>query len=112
MKRQVAIIGTGSVGASVAISTLHSGVVDELLLQDVRQAVAEGEAMDLAHGASSYPPAKVRTAQIEEMLEAGVVIVAAGRGGRPGESRLELLRENAAVITDVGERLRGARGRW
>jgi hypothetical protein len=56
MKRQVAIIGTGWVGASVAISTLHSGVVDELLLHDARADVAEGEAMDLAHGASFTRP--------------------------------------------------------
>jgi L-lactate dehydrogenase len=110
MRRRVAIIGTGSVGASIAISTLHSGVVDELLLHDVREAVAEGEAMDLAHGASFYPPAVVRTATIEEMVDADVVVIAAGRGGRPDESRLDLLRENAALIGDVGKRLTGARG--
>jgi len=110
MKRQVAIIGTGWVGTSVAISTLHSGVADELLLHDVREAVAEGEAMDLAHGASFYPAAAVRTATIEEMADADVVIIAAGRGGRPGESRLDLLRENAALIRDIGQRLTRARG--
>jgi L-lactate dehydrogenase len=54
-------MGTGWVGSSVVISTLHLGVADELLLCDVREAVAEGEAMDLAHGASFYPPALVRT---------------------------------------------------
>jgi L-lactate dehydrogenase len=110
MKRRVAIIGTGWVGSSVAISTLHSGVADELLLHDVREAVAEGEAMDLAHGASFYPAAMVRPAAIEEMVDADAVVIAAGRGGRPGESRLELLRENAAVIRDIGQRLAGARG--
>ena len=110
MKRRVAIIGTGWVGSSVAISTLHSGVADELLLNDVRETVAEGEAMDLAHGASFYPPAVVRTATIEEMVDADVVVVAAGRGGRPGESRLDLLRENAALIADIGKRLTGTRG--
>ncbi len=110
MKRRVAIIGTGWVGSSVAISTLHSGAADELLLYDVREAVAEGEAMDLAHGASFYPAAMLRPAAIGEMVDADVVIVAAGRGGRPGESRLELLRENAAVIRDIGQRLAGARG--
>jgi len=110
MKRRVAIIGTGWVGASVAISTLHLGVADELLLADARQAVAEGEAMDLAHGAAFYPPAIVRTAAVDEMADADVVVVAAGRGGRPGESRLELLRENAVVIREIGERLRGCRG--
>ena len=110
MKRRVALIGTGWVGSSVAISTLHSGVADELLLHDVRHEVAEGEAMDLAHGASFYPSAIVRTTSIEEMADADVVVVAAGRGGRPGESRLELLRENAAVIRDIAHRLRNCRG--
>jgi L-lactate dehydrogenase len=110
MKRQVAIIGTGWVGASVAISTLHSGVVDELLLQDARADVAEGEAMDLGHGATFYPPASVRTATVEEMAGADVVVIAAGRGGTPGESRLDLLRDNAALARDLGQRLRGCQG--
>jgi L-lactate dehydrogenase len=110
MRRQVAIIGTGWVGASVAISTLHSGVVDELLLHDARVEVAEGEAMDMSHGAAFYPQALVRTASVGEMAEADVVVVAAGRGGRPGESRLALLRDNAAITRDLGQRLRGCRG--
>lgn len=110
LKRRVAIIGTGWVGASVAISTLHSGVADELLLTDARQDVAEGEAMDLAHGASFYPSASVRTAAVEEMRDVDAVVVAAGRGGRRDESRLDLLRDNAAIVRGIGERLRGCRG--
>lgn len=110
MKRQVAIIGTGWVGSSVAISTLHSGIADELLLDDARTDVAEGEAMDLAHGASFYPPAMVRTAPVEEMAGADAVVIAAGRGGRPGESRLDLLRDNAAIVRDIGRRLGACRG--
>jgi L-lactate dehydrogenase len=110
MKRRVAIIGTGWVGASVAISTLHSGIADELLLNDQRGDVAEGEAMDLAHGASLYASATVRTASIEEMVEADAVVVSAGRGGRPNESRLDLLRDNASIIRDIGQRLRGSTG--
>jgi L-lactate dehydrogenase len=110
MKRRVGIIGTGWVGSSVAISTLHSGVAEELLLYDARQAVAEGEAMDLAHGASFYPRALVRMSTIEEMTDADVVVVAAGRGGRPGESRLDLLRDNVAAMKSIGQRLHGARG--
>jgi L-lactate dehydrogenase len=110
MRRRVGIIGTGWVGASVAISTLHSGAVDELLLADARQDVAEGEAMDLAHGALFYPSASVRTAAVEEMRDADAVVVAAGRGGRPNESRLDLLRDNAAIVRDIGRKLRGGRG--
>jgi L-lactate dehydrogenase len=110
MKRSLAIIGTGWVGASVAISTLHSGVADELLLNDAREELAQGETMDLAHGAAFYPPVTVRTAAIEEMADTDAIVVAAGRGGRPNESRLQLLRENARIIREIGQRLRGCRG--
>ena len=110
MKRRVGIIGTGWVGASVAISTLHSGIADELLVNDRRTDVAEGEALDLAHGASFYPPASVRTAMIEEMCGCDAVVVTAGRGGRPGESRLDLLRDNAAVVAGIGRTLSACRG--
>ena len=110
MPTSIGIIGTGWVGASVAISILHAGITSELLLADKRAELAEGEAMDLAHGASFYPGAKVRAAAVDEMLETDALVVAAGRGGKPGESRLALLRDNAATARELGERLRGYRG--
>jgi L-lactate dehydrogenase len=110
MDRRIGIIGTGSVGASVAISTLHSGAADELLLNDLRTQIAEGEAMDLGHGASFYPTASVRTAAVEEMRDCDAVVISAGRNGKAGESRLELLRDNAQVIRDIGGKLKGCRG--
>ncbi len=110
MRTSVGIIGMGWVGTSVAISTLHAGFAGELLLNDVRAEVAEGEAMDLAHGAAFYPAAQVRTAAIEEMKGCDAIVIAAGRGGKPGESRLDLLRDNAAVMRQIGERLRDAAG--
>ncbi len=110
MNRTVGIIGTGWVGTSVAISTLHSGAARELWLHDTRGAVAEGEAMDLAHGASFYPQCRVRAVGLHEMTQADVVVVAAGRGGRPDESRLDLLRDNARLVRDIGTMLRGHAG--
>ncbi|HLQ45672.1 MAG TPA: L-lactate dehydrogenase, partial [Planctomycetaceae bacterium] len=110
MQTSIGIVGTGWVGSSVALSTLQSGVANELLLHDVRSDVATGEAMDLAHGASFYPTATVRSASLEEMRDADAVVVSAGRGGRPGESRLDLLKDNASVIHDIGKRLAGCRG--
>lgn len=110
MSARIGIIGTGWVGASVAISTLHAGVAGDLLLHDVKESIAEGEAMDLVHGSSFYPSSSVRTALPEDMHDADAVVVTAGRGGKPGQSRLELLRENAAVIQTIGTRLRGFRG--
>jgi L-lactate dehydrogenase len=110
MKKRVAIVGTGWVGSSVAISTLHSGVANELLLCDLRADLAEGEAMDLAQGAAFYPTAQVRAAGLDELAGAAAIVIAAGRGGRPDESRLDLLRDNAQVIRTLGRRLTGYGG--
>jgi L-lactate dehydrogenase len=103
---RIGIIGTGWVGASVAISVLHAGIAQELLLHDIKTDVAEGEAMDLSHGSSFYPASQIRTATIDEMHDATAIVVAAGRGGRPGESRLDLLNDNAGVIRDLAVHFR------
>lgn len=107
---RIGIVGTGWVGSSIAISTLHSGVANELLLSDVRFEVAEGEAMDLAHGASFYAAASVRAVAIEEMVSADAVVVTAGRGSGPSESRLSLLRDNAAIVREIASGLGNLRG--
>jgi L-lactate dehydrogenase len=110
MPISVGVVGTGWVGASVAISTLHGGFASELLLADQRHEVAEGEAMDLAHGASFYTTAAVRAVPVDDMLDTDALVVAAGRGGKPNESRLDLLRDNARILRDLGAKLRGYRG--
>ncbi len=107
---RIGIVGLGWVGSSVAISTLQQGAARELLLSDVREGLADGEAMDLAHGAPFYPAARVRSAEVEEMVDADAVVICAGRGGKPDEPRLELLRDNAAIARDIGRRLSGCRG--
>lgn len=110
MQLTIGILGTGWVGTSVAISVLHAGFASELLLADARAEVAEGEAMDLSHGAAFYPTATVRAVTVDELGGADALVIAAGRGGKPGESRLELLRDNAKLLREVGAQLRAFRG--
>jgi L-lactate dehydrogenase len=106
----IGIVGTGWVGSSIAISTLQTGAVEALLLSDARMNVAEGEAMDLAHGASFYPPAIVRSVPLDELRAADIVVIAAGRGGRPDQSRLDLLGDNARVVREIAARFTGYPG--
>jgi L-lactate dehydrogenase len=107
---KIGIVGMGWVGASVAISVLESGIASELVVSDVRRELAEGEAMDLAHGAAFYPTARVRAGGLEELHDADAVVVSAGRGGKPGESRLELRRDNAAIVAAIARELRDLEG--
>ena len=107
---RVGIVGTGWVGASVAISTLHAGIAQEVLLHDARTAIAEGEAMDLAHGAAFYPSASVRQASLDDMRHTDVVVIAAGRGSKANESRLDLTRDNARTVGQLAGEFRGYTG--
>jgi L-lactate dehydrogenase len=72
--------------------------------------VAEGEAMDLSHGAMFYPACTVRAADLAEMRQADVVVVAAGRHSKANESRLDLLRDNARLVAEIGRTLVGFDG--
>ena len=45
--RKVAVVGTGFVGTSIAYSMINQGITNELVLIDVNQEKAEGEALDL-----------------------------------------------------------------
>jgi L-lactate dehydrogenase len=100
----------GWVGSSVAISTLHAGFVTRLLVSDLKRDLAEGEAMDLSHGAAFYPSADVIAADVGDMMDTDAVVIAAGRGGKANETRLDLLRDNAAVVTGIAEQLKGYKG--
>jgi L-lactate dehydrogenase len=107
---KIGIIGMGWVGSSVAISALHAGVATELLVSDQNTGLADGEAMDLRHGASFYPAATVRSASVDEMSQADAVVIAAGRGSGTHESRLDLLQENATIVRSIARQLAGTNG--
>lgn len=107
---QIGIIGMGWVGSSVASSILHQGICKELLLNDLREGLAEGEAMDFNHGSSFYPTASVRSADIQDMINCMAIVVTAGRGGKPGETRLELLKDNIGIAKKIATQLKGYKG--
>lgn len=66
--------------------------------------------MDLSHGSSFYPSAQVRSVEIGEMLATQAVVIAAGKGGGADETRLELLRDNAAIIGELAQGFRAYEG--
>lgn len=110
MKNSIGIIGMGWVGASVAISIIHKGICSELILNDIRNEIAEGEAMDLNHGSPFIPSTYVRSGSIEDMIHCRAIVITAGRGGKPGESRLDLLNDNVKIAKSISDKLKGFNG--
>ncbi|MTI89361.1 MAG: L-lactate dehydrogenase [Balneolaceae bacterium] len=108
--KSIGIIGMGWVGSSVAISILHQGLCRKLLVNDINKELAVGEAMDLNHGSSFFPSTDIYAADIEDMLQCDAIVITAGRGGNPGESRLDLLSENIRIVRDISCKLKGYKG--
>ena len=98
---KVAVVGVGSVGAATAFALTSSGVGSELVLVDIDEEKAEGERMDLSHGAYFTPPIDITTGDYEDCWDADVVVVTAGTNQRPGESRLDLLERNASIFEEM-----------
>ncbi len=98
MMSKVAIIGTGSVGATIAYVLLMRGLARELVLIDRLADKARAEAMDLNHGAMFVQPVSVTHGTIDDCAGARVVVITAGAKQQPGQSRLELAEANARLF--------------
>lgn len=100
--RKVVVVGTGLVGASIAYSMINQGIINELVLIDVNQEKAQGEALDLLDGVAwGQENVNVWSGGYEECKDADVVIITAGVNQKPGQTRLELVDINASIMKSI-----------
>jgi L-lactate dehydrogenase len=99
---KIAIVGgAGAVGASAAYALMISGLASEIVLVDVNTRRAEGEAMDMMHGAAFVRPVTVRAGGYADCAGALIVVITAGAAQKPGESRLDLVRKNTEIFRSM-----------
>ncbi|MDR2426414.1 MAG: L-lactate dehydrogenase [Endomicrobium sp.] len=104
MKRlspKVSIIGCGNVGMRYAYSMIIKGIARELVLVDYNKKKAEGEAMDLSHGAPYVSPVNVYAGDYSDTTDSNLVVITAGRGQKPGETRIDLVKGNAEILKSI-----------
>ncbi|MCF0259457.1 MAG: L-lactate dehydrogenase [Erysipelotrichaceae bacterium] len=106
-KRRIMLVGTGFVGMSFAYSMLHEKGVDEMVLVDVNNDKARGEAMDLTDGlVYADTKMKVYAGNYADAEFCNIVVLTAGAAQKPGQSRLELVKINANITKGVCESLK------
>lgn len=98
---KIGIVGAGFVGSTGGYALIMQGVGSEIVLVDRNAARAEAEADDLRHAVPFSHPIEVRAGTYEDLKDCRVVLMCAGVGQRPGETRLQLLQRNASVFRDV-----------
>lgn len=99
--RKVGVVGLGLVGSSFAYGLMIQGIATELVLVDINEEKTVGEMMDFNHGLSFVQPMKITAGGYEGLCGATVVVIAAGAGQRPGETRLDLLARNARIFKNI-----------
>jgi L-lactate dehydrogenase len=98
---KIGIVGCGMVGSASAFALVMRGVGREIVLVDLNRARAEAEANDIYHAVPFANPLTVRAGVYADLAGAKVVVIAAGVAQKPGETRLQLLQRNAAVLAQV-----------
>ncbi|SDA62097.1 L-lactate dehydrogenase [Butyrivibrio sp. INlla18] len=100
-ERKVAVVGCGFVGSASAFALMESGLFSEMVLIDVNKDKAEGEALDISHGLPFAKPMSIYAGDYKDAADAAVVVVTAGAGQKPGETRLDLVKKNIGIFKSI-----------
>lgn len=99
--RKAAIVGCGFVGSASAFALMQSGLFSEIVLIDADRNKAEGEALDISHGLPFAKPMQIYAGDYDAIADASLIIVTAGAGQKPGETRLDLVKKNVGIFKTV-----------
>lgn len=99
---KVTIIGGGGrVGACAAFALQCGGVVSEIQLIDANEALAEGEALDLLHGAAMTANQRIYSGDYARAADSDIFLITAGSRRKPDESRLDLINRNVSIFLSI-----------
>ncbi|MEN8434384.1 L-lactate dehydrogenase [Clostridium septicum] len=98
---KISIIGAGFVGSTTAYSLMIQGLASDIVIVDINKEKAEAEAMDLSHGAAFVKAVDVKSGTYEDTKDSDIVIITAGIGPKPGETRLDIINKNLNIFKDI-----------
>ena len=99
--KKAVMIGCGFVGSASVFALMQSGLFTEIVLIDADKNKAEGEAMDISHGVPFASPMKIYAGDYDDVADAAIVIISAGAGQKPGETRLDLVNKNVSIFKSI-----------
>lgn len=99
--KKAVMVGCGFVGSASVFALMQSGLFTEIALIDADEKKAEGEAMDISHGIPFASPMKIYAGTYDDVADAAIVIISAGAGQKPGETRLDLVHKNVAIFKSI-----------
>ncbi len=99
--KKITILGAGNVGASIAYTLTIAGMVSEIVLIDINEKKAQGEAMDIIQGTPFSSPVNIYAGSYPDAVGSDIVIVTVGMARKPGQTRIDLAQANIDIIKSV-----------
>ena len=84
-----------------AYALMIKGVVRQITLVDVDMKRAEGEAMDLSHGAPYTDPVNIVAGEYKDIGGSDLVVITAGKKRKLGQTRVDLLKDNIDLFKTI-----------
>ena len=104
--KKITVVGAGNVGATCANVMAHKDIVNEVVLLDIKEGVAEGKSLDTWQQApiDLYSTTVIgSTNDYSKTANSDVVIITSGVPRKPGMSRDDLISINAGIVKSVTE---------
>ncbi len=104
---KITVIGAGNVGATCANVIAQKDLAKEVVLVDIKEGIAEGKALDIWQTAAINHFNTRVTGVTNDYLRtkgSGVIVITSGIPRKPGMSRDDLIKTNAAIVKDVTEK--------
>jgi L-lactate dehydrogenase len=106
---KVSIIGGGGlVGSMTAYALQCGGVASSIVLIDANNDMAQGQALDLLHGASLVADQRISAGDMTDVATSDIVVITAGLRRKPDESRLDLINRNVELFTGILDQVKSA----
>ena len=105
---KVTVVGAGNVGSTCADTLAYREVVNEVILLDIKEGIAEGKALDIWQKAPiiGYDTRTVGvTNDYSRTAGSDVVVITSGLPRKPGMSRDDLIQINAGIVKSVTENI-------
>src|SRR3974390_2006152 len=106
---KISIIGGGGlVGSMTAYALQCGGVISDICVIDANKEMAQGQALDLLHGASLVADQRIHAGEMSEFADSNFVVITAGLRRKPDESRLDLINRNVDLFVNLLDQVKSA----